>query len=166
MDAAPQKKQPPQNGPSPSAIAASACRKSLFAPGGASPSTVGPSQTADTAYPLFGGHPRNRLASSAPGGASPVSLSWVFRTHLLPARGMRHPQSGTAANGCPTLPSRKLYHFIDKPSRHSARLFLFYAPSSRTRPCRPIKKRTAPPERRPHRPTPRSAWKVLFLRLT
>ena len=85
--------------------------------------TVGPSQTADTAYPLFGGHPRNRLASSAPGGASPVSPSWVIsapraalrrlrsetrlraqsRTHPLPARGMQHPQRDRAADGCPTL---------------------------------------------------------------
>ena len=36
--------------------------------------TVGSGQTADTAYPLFGSLPRNRLASSATGGASPVSL--------------------------------------------------------------------------------------------
>ena len=36
--------------------------------------TVGSSQSADTAYPLIGSLPRNRLASSATGGASPVSL--------------------------------------------------------------------------------------------
>ena len=35
--------------------------------------TVGSSQTADTVYPLFGSLPRNRLAASATGGASPVS---------------------------------------------------------------------------------------------
>jgi len=36
--------------------------------------TVGSGQTVNTAYPLFGSLPRNRLASSATGGASPVSL--------------------------------------------------------------------------------------------
>ena len=85
--------------------------------------TVGPSQTADTAYSLFGGLPRNMLASSATGGASPVSPSWVIsalraalrrlrsetrlraqaRTPPSPARGMQHPQRDRAADGCPTL---------------------------------------------------------------
>ena len=36
--------------------------------------TIGSSQSADTLYPLIGSLPRNRLALSATGGASPVSL--------------------------------------------------------------------------------------------
>ena len=40
------------------------------------------------------GLPRNRLASSATGGTSPVSPSWVSRAH-------------------PSLPSRRIYPFID-----------------------------------------------------
>jgi len=63
------------------------------------------------------------LASSATGGASPVSPSWVIsalraalrrlrsetrlraqaRTPPSPARGMQHPQRDRAADGCPTL---------------------------------------------------------------
>jgi len=36
--------------------------------------TVGSSQSADMKYPLIGSLPRNGLALSATGGASPVSL--------------------------------------------------------------------------------------------
>ncbi len=74
-----------------------------------------------------------RVAEISTGGASPVSPSWVIsalraalrrsrsetrlraqsRVNPSPARGVRHPQRGGAANGCPTLPSRRIYHFID-----------------------------------------------------
>ena len=42
--------------------------------------------------------PRNRLAFSAAGGASPLSSSAQIH---LPTRGMRHPYGGRAAGGCP-----------------------------------------------------------------
>jgi len=58
------------------------------------------SQTADTLYPLFGLSQR-------------CIPSWVSRAHPSLARGMQHPQRGRAAGGCPTLPLRRIYHFID-----------------------------------------------------
>ena len=65
--------------------------------------TVGPSQTADTAYPLFGGHPRNRLASSAPGGASPVSPSWVISAPRAALRRLRSETRRRAQSRAPPL---------------------------------------------------------------
>ena len=107
--AAPQKKQLPQNEPYPSAIAAFSVSKNSFRSRRHFAFHRRPSRFPCALPPKTGGLPRNMLASSATGGASPVSPSWVIsalraalrrlrsetrlraqsRTHPLPARGMR-----------------------------------------------------------------------------
>ena len=55
--------------------------------------------------PKTGSHPRNRLAASAAGGASPVSPSWVSRTH-------------------PSLPVKRICFFTGNPrAEHLLRSF-------------------------------------------
>ena len=74
--------------------AISACRKSFFSPHGAGIHRW-PSRFPCALRPKAGSLPRNGLAFSATGGASPVSPSWVSRAH-------------------PSLPSRRIFCFIDR----------------------------------------------------
>ena len=98
-------------------------RKSLFFPAWSVNTPSAQAKQRTLRIRCLGGLPRNMLASSATGGASPVSPSWVIsalraalrrlrsetrlraqsRTPPSPARGMQHPQRDRAADGCPTL---------------------------------------------------------------
>ena len=123
--AAPQKKQPPQNGPCPSAIAASTCRKDLFSP-----------------LPLFSELLQVlKILDFNDAG----NLSWVSRTHpSLPSRksppaALRLPPSAQPVSVCFAPenrgPSSKQARFI-RPRRRFACFPSFLTPrppSSRRR---------------------------------
>ena len=99
--------------------------------------TVGPSQTADTAYSLFGGHPRNRLASSAPGGAPPASPSWVISALRAALRRLRSETRLRAQSRThPSFPAWRIYRFIDGLKTHADKTHVSFV---RTSPIRSLR---------------------------